>query len=157
MAAEFPSATQALRTMPRHFARLTALLRNTALNSSCESEASHSSLRSEQAFARLECGERRDWRFAIPRADVLADVAADDGVADVRAKFFRNFAAKLDGEIRDAAARVENVGLREGLRGASVEAARTRAAEIGRRRLAGPESGIESERGENHAEEKPGA
>src|ERR1700678_1000847 len=40
---EFPSATQALRTRPRHFARLTALLRKVALNSFCVRDASHSS------------------------------------------------------------------------------------------------------------------
>src|ERR1700690_2961307 len=40
---EFPSATHALRTSPRHFARFTALPRKIWLKSSCESDASHSS------------------------------------------------------------------------------------------------------------------
>src|ERR1700733_11974888 len=38
---ELPKATQALRTRPRHLARLAALLRNTAANCCGESDASH--------------------------------------------------------------------------------------------------------------------
>src|ERR1700758_3480519 len=41
---EFPSATQALRTSPRHFVRLIGLPRNTRRKSSSVKDASHSSV-----------------------------------------------------------------------------------------------------------------
>src|ERR1019366_9004178 len=109
----------------------------------------------------LEVGERGDGRFAVPGADVLADVAADNGVAHLCAKFFRDRAAQLDSEIGDAAARVENIRRGECLRGAGVEAARAGAAQIGGGRLGwverGRESGFEIEGGENDSEKKPRA
>src|ERR1700756_4827810 len=59
---EFPNATQALRTSPRHLARLIALLRNAALYSSSVKAATHSRL-----------GRRRDCeaeaRIASDRDD----------------------------------------------------------------------------------------
>src|SRR6266852_3294935 len=59
---ELPSATQVLRTSPRHFARLTGLPRKTCRYSSSVSEASHS-----------RSGKKRDCSCAAasgsPRAD----------------------------------------------------------------------------------------
>src|SRR5215475_4966200 len=45
---------------------------------------------------------RSDRSFAIPRANVLADVATEDVSTDLLAHFFWNRSSLLDREIRDA-------------------------------------------------------
>src|SRR6267143_6991559 len=75
-------------------------------------------------------------RFAIPRAYVLADIAADHSSSEAQAQRFWNGVAQFDGEIRDAAACVEQIGLGERLRGAGIQAQPTISAEIGGRRFA---------------------
>ena len=49
-------------------------------------------------------------RRQIPGTHVLADVAAEDVIADARALLLRNRVLELDGEVRDAARRVQLVG-----------------------------------------------
>src|SRR5688500_3119742 len=59
----------------------------------------------------------------IPRTDELAVVAAVDPVADERPQFFRDRALVLDGEVGDAAPRLELVWAADRLRRAHVDAA----------------------------------
>jgi hypothetical protein len=84
----------------------------------------------------IEQIEVRDiGRLGVPRADVLADVAAEDPVADQGAQFRWYRAAMLDGEVRDTAAGIDPVVGPEGVGRAVVDTAPARAAVI-RRRLA---------------------
>jgi hypothetical protein len=89
---------------------------------------------------------------AVPRAHVLADVAAEDVAAHALAPLLRTRALHLDGEGADAACGVEDVGRDEGARGAGVEARGARAAQVGARRVRG-----QVEVGDDLAEEEPGA
>src|SRR2546425_11621578 len=61
-------------------------------------------------------------REPVPWADRLAIVAAVDPVADQRAQLFGNRALVLDGQVRDAAPRVELVRSADRLGGAYVDA-----------------------------------
>ena len=63
----------------------------------------------------------------IERADILADVAPEKAIADALVQRRINDATMLEREIRDAASRLDAIG-RDGLGGASVDAARARAA-----------------------------
>src|SRR5205814_10329690 len=63
----------------------------------------------------------RDGRLAVPRADVLADVAPESPLADQRTQRLVDVTAMLDREVRDAPARVERVGRGERRGGARVE------------------------------------
>src|SRR5262245_6082887 len=76
-----------------------------------------------EAVARLEVLLAARPSEAVPRTDELAVVAAVDAVADERAQLLRDRALVLDGEVRDAAARVELVGAADRLRRAHVDAA----------------------------------
>ena len=67
---------------------------------------------------------------AVPRADVLADVAAVEPVADLRLQLVVDLAAVFDGQVADAAPRVELVGRREGPGRAGTEAGPALAAMI---------------------------
>src|SRR3984957_4449199 len=53
----------------------------------------------DQSFSSLEFLRARCRRFAIPRADILADVAAEHMTAHPVAHVFRNRSALFDGEI----------------------------------------------------------
>ena len=88
----------------------------------------------------------------VPWTDRQAIVAAIDAVAHQRAQFARDGALVLDGEIGDAAPRIEPVWRRESVGRADVEAGVAGAAMIARRRV-----GRQIERGEDGAEEQPGA
>src|SRR5436305_1872423 len=81
-----------------------------------------------------------------PGADVLADVAAEDLVADGRAQFRCDLASFLNGEVSDAAARIHFSRRDEGLSGAGIQAARATSAAVGGRKI-----GREFQRGEHHA------
>ena len=63
----------------------------------------------------MESHFRRLRRLAIPRADLLTDVAAEDMVPHARRELGGDLALVLYAEIADAAAGIEHVGLREGL------------------------------------------
>src|SRR5580658_6261476 len=106
-------------------------------------------------LARLKCSDARHRRLAVPGAHILADVAADNSIAHWSAKLVGNRSAEFDGEIGDAAARVEHIRRGERLRGAGIETARTSAAEIGGRRFARRERGFEGQRGDNDSEKQP--
>ena len=106
-------------------------------------------------LAGLEIRQRRHRRAAIPRANVLADVAAEDVPADGLAQFERNRAAQLDRQIGNAAPRVQNVRLDDGARRACVDAQAAVSAQIRRRRFRGVQRRREIERRHDHAEEQP--
>src|SRR6185437_15398336 len=95
---------------------------------------------------------RRGAGEAVPRADREAIVAAIDPVAHQRAQLVRDRAVVLDGEIGDAARRIEPIGCREGVRRADLLTPGTTAAAVGVRRV-----GCDVERGVDLAEEQPGA
>ncbi len=58
--------------------------------------------RIDQTFPRLELRRGSHWRLAIPRANVLTDVASENVPSHARAKLVWNLAPLLDGQIRDA-------------------------------------------------------
>ena len=74
-------------------------------------------------------------RELVPRADGKAVVAAIDAVADRRAELERDRPLVLDGEVGDAAPRIEPVGRREGVGRADVEAGAAGAAMVVLRRV----------------------
>src|SRR6185369_15318269 len=95
---------------------------------------------------------RSAGRRRVPRADLVADVAAEDPGADHLPRFRRERSAVLDGPVADAAVAVQAVRLREGAGGTGFEAAGAGPAEVRegdvRRQV---------EREEKLAEEEPGA
>ena len=66
----------------------------------------------------------------IPRANVLANVAAKNPVADILPKLLGDSATQLNSEVADASRRVQHVRLRERVGGTCVQASRTCAAVI---------------------------
>ena len=110
-----PRATAALRASPRRFARVIALAPNRARHSwSLEGEQ----LGGVGIHAIGAAAQRRLGDVArephVPRADVLADVAAVEELADRRAELERDLALQLDREVGDAARRVERARRGEG-------------------------------------------
>src|SRR5438105_5826314 len=94
-------------------------------------------LRALKALARLKLLFRRCPGEAVPGTHRLAVIAAIDAVANERPQLFRDCAFMLDGEIRDAAARIELVRPGDGACGAYVDAALAAAAMLFNRRIAG--------------------
>src|SRR6266542_5739602 len=94
----------------------------------------------------------RGRRFPVPRTDALADVAAELPWAELAFERRVDGAAMLDGEIGDAAPRVEHIGRHEGLGGAGVETGATATAAIDQGVVE-----IERGRGQEGADEEPGA
>src|SRR5882757_9880835 len=103
-------------------------------------------------MAGRKIGFHGEARKFVPRANELAIVATIDAIAEGLAKLDGNRAAELDGEIGNAAARIEFVGSDDGLRGTNVETGLTAPAVIGGRRVAG-----QGEIGEDFAEKEPGS
>src|SRR5580693_2760856 len=77
---------------------------------------------------------RRGPRELIPRTDQLAVIASVNAIADRAAKFLRNTAGQLNGQVGDAAARIETIGRDDGARRAGGNTSAARAA-VGRARL----------------------
>src|SRR5882672_6451783 len=75
-----------------------------------------------QAVAYPEVGLGGDPRVAVPGANELAVVAAEDPVADEGAKLDRDAPLELDREVGNAASRVQLVGRDDGARRADVDA-----------------------------------
>ncbi len=114
--------------------------------------ASHAKRGIDESFTRLKFGLIGRGSFAVPGADVLADVAAKDLVSHALAQFFGNGAALFDGEIRDAFVGVELVGRDNRVGRAGFDAASAGPAAVGRGKI-----WREFERGDDHAEKKPRA
>ena len=79
-------------------------------------------------MAHIEVGHFGGMGVAVPRANDLAVVAAEDSVADGLSKLQRNAATVLDREIRDAAPRIELIRRHDRTRRAYVDAGLTAAA-----------------------------
>src|SRR5690242_13861001 len=84
-------------------------------------------------FRRRSC--RSIPRFVVPGADVLADVATKNMMAERRPQLLRDAAAFFNGEISDAAARIELAGSDKRLRRTRIEAARTASASVRSREI----------------------
>src|SRR5271157_4382474 len=106
----------------------------------------------DQLRPRLEFRHPADRSFTVPRANILADVASEDLSSDASAQFFRDRAALLDGEIRNALGGVELIRRGKRIRRTNIETARAGAAAVRRRQI-----GCQFQRSEHHAEEKPRA
>src|SRR5690606_6980525 len=105
-----------------------------------------------QFLARVEGALARLLGEFVPWADGKAIVAAIDAVAHRLAELKRDMTLVLDGQVGNAAARIEFVRLREGLRRTGIETAAAGAAMI----LMGL-VGLDFERREDRAEKEPGA
>jgi hypothetical protein len=88
-----------------------------------------------EVVAGAEIGFVGFLRELVPGAYQLAVVAAEDAVADQGPQFLVDRALVLNGEIADAAARVEPVGGGDGTRRANVDTAAAGAAVRARRRV----------------------
>src|SRR5262249_4118939 len=91
--------------------------------------------RAIEVMAHLEVRVRRRARELIPRAHELTVIAADDAVADGSSQRDRDRTVMLDGEVGDAAPRIELVRRDDGARRAGRDARLARAAVRARRRI----------------------
>ena len=110
-------------------------------------------IRGIQAVAGGEVGQGGAAREAIPGTHQLAVVTAVDAVADQGAQRFGDGAAQFDGEVGDAAPRVELARAGDGPGGADVDAGGATAAVIALLRRVHRQRQV----GEQFAEEEPGA
>ena len=94
----------------------------------------------------------RVLRKFVPRADRQAIVAAIDAVSDRFAEFTRDRALVLDGQIGNAAPRIDSVRCEECMGRANVETTRAAAAIVAFGFI-----GIEFQRGEDRSEKQPRA
>ena len=149
---ELPIAISTLRMKRSRPMRLTGDLVKRVRNAASSSRASsdnagaRNSSRAASFVSRPACGE------LVPRAHREAIVAAIDAVADRFAEFVRDRSLVLDGEIGDAAPRIELVGRGKCRRRTDVEAGPAGAAMIGLGIIA-----RQLERGEDRAEKQPRA
>ena len=136
---ELPIAISTLRTKRSRPMRLTGDLANSARKAASSSRASSASAGSRSSARADKFCLAADLRELVPGADGEAIVAAIDAVADRFAEFARDRPLVLDGQIRDAAPRIELVGRGEGRGRADVQAGVAGAAmiDIGRHRAAG--------------------
>ena len=123
---ELPIAISTLRTKRSRPMRLTGEPAKQARKAASSRRASSASGGATRSAARRSFASRRRARELVPRADGEAIVAAIDAVADRGAELARDRALVLDGQVGDAAPRIELVGRREGVGRADVEAARGR-------------------------------
>ena len=98
-----------------------------------------------QVRPRLQVRFAAPRRLAVPRAHLLAHVAAEQPVADSGPQFVRDRAAQLDGQVADAAPRVELIGRDERVGRTGVQARGAGAAVVGREGRVGLEREIEQQ------------
>src|ERR1700747_764503 len=72
--------------------------------------------------SRLELRYRDDGGTAVPRAKILANIAAEDMVSHRLAQLFRNGSSQFDGQVGNAFASIHDIGFGKGLRRAGVQA-----------------------------------
>jgi len=106
--------------------------------------------RINQFWAGLKLGRIRYRRFAIPWADVLADIAAEDMPSHSVAHLFGNRAALFDREIGDTLVGVELVRCNQRVGWAGIDASCASTAAIGRGNI-----GLEFEGRQDNAQEQP--
>jgi hypothetical protein len=107
--------------------------------------------RSGERRAGCEGHLARALRKLVPRTDRETIVATIDAIAHGGAKFARDVALVLDGEIGNAAPRIEHIRRGERARGTDIHAAPAGAAMIGRRRVR-----RQRKRREQRAQKEPG-
>ena len=149
---ELPTAISTLRRKRSRPTRLIGEPSKRARNAASSSARSSASGGLPAARRGLKLHLARGLRELVPGADGEAIVAAIDAVADRLAKLSRDRPLVLDGEVGNAAARIEPVGRRESARRAGVEAGAAGAAMVVFGRVGGKRGG-----GEDRAEEQPGA
>ena len=145
-------AISTLRTKRSRPMRLTAVLAKQRAEGGVVERAPVGQLRRTQGLARGKLGLAAGLRELVPRTDGEAVVAAIDAVAHRRAQLARDRALVLDGEVGDAAPRIEPIGRGEGRGRADVEAGAAGAAMVRSRRVR-----RQVERGEDRAEKQPRA
>src|SRR5262249_43596248 len=106
--------------------------------------------RIHQSVSGLKLSGRSEWRFAIPWADVLTDVAAKHLRAHSTSQFFCDLTALLDREIRDAAVRIELIGPNQCSSWTRLNTSGTGSASVCSWSI-----GFEFDRSENDSQEKP--
>ena len=111
--------------------------------------------RIDESFPRLKLCRGSRGRLAVPRANVLTDVASENVSSHSFAQFYGNLAALLDRQIGDAQPRVQLTCRSDRLRWTGNDAARASSATIGRGQVAGDIVVRDSERSENHAQKQP--
>ncbi len=109
-------------------------------------------LRTTQTGTLVKIGQRAALCKFVPGAHQLAVITAVNPVAHERAQFQRNGPGVLDGEVRDAASRIQLKGCHDGLRGADGDA-RAALAAVAADGLTWRQSHIQ----ENFAQKKQGA
>src|SRR5262245_55896213 len=107
--------------------------------------------------SRLKFARARSRRLAVPRANVLTDVATEYVPTHRFQQLFRNRAAKLDGQVRNAAPGVQNVRLNDSLCGAGIQTRAARSAAIRRRQVMSAECRRQFQRGQNDSDKQPGS
>src|SRR5216683_6727911 len=90
-----------------------------------------------QTVTHLEIRLRRELRVAVPRANELAVIAAEDTVADERPQFDGNAPFQLDREVGNAAPRVQRIRCNDGARRANIQTLGTAAAVLAHRGIQG--------------------
>src|SRR5712671_2774258 len=90
-----------------------------------------------QTVTHLEIRLRRELRVAVPRANELAVVAAEDTVADERPQFDGNAPFQLDREVGNAAPRVQRIRCNDGARRADIQTLGAAAAVLAHRYIQG--------------------
>ena len=125
-----PIAISTLRTNRSRPMRLTGLPAKRRRKPASSKRGELGQRRCDQVLARLQLHLVGGLRVLVPRADGEAVVAAVDPVAHQRPQLARDRALVLDGQVADAAPRIEPVGRREGVGRADVEAAAAAAAMV---------------------------
>ncbi len=127
---ELPAAISTLRTNRSRPMRLTGEPEKSARKAASSSSSSRASARLAQIVAGDELRLGSGAGEFVPRTDGEAVVAAIDAVADRCAEFVRDRTLVLDGQVGDAAPRIEPVGRRKGIGRADVETGAAGAAVI---------------------------
>jgi len=103
----FPGPHKRLRSKPRRFVRSIGVPANRALKAASSSESSSIKSGVSEVSARVRFHHRALARELVPRANRQTIIAAVNPIADERPQFDGNGSFQFDGEIRDAAARIE--------------------------------------------------
>ena len=140
-----PRTMAALRARPRRFVRIRAVPRNRWRNSSSDMLRISTESRPARSGRGCNAGSRAagalrfhgqtSWQMSQPKSQSPTPGRSSSGMGP----------SQLDGQVTDAAARIENAGADERLRGTGVEAGGAGAAVVGVERRVGAEVKIEQQ------------
>src|SRR5205823_5788318 len=85
--------------------------------------------------SRLKLHQRGESGAAVPRTNILTDVAAKNVIPDGLSKFLRNAAAQFNRQVRNAFSGVQDIRLDKSLRGTGIKTLPATPAQIRRRQL----------------------